>query len=429
MTVDTGAVLSGAGAVNPLGAIDDFGTITASGGTLLLGDIAGSGMLDIGVGATMVLEGTADASLTVDFAGPGTLAVIGALPSAYIGGFGDGDAILLPMGVTSTAYGATAPNTGVLTLFDNGEVVGELTLLGVGQGQSFTVTADGNGTMLTTTTDNWGGGGSIVRNPTTGSGSGQFGVITGFSFFELLSQPIQLALESVVNGLTSYVWTSPDGTYFGPWQPGYSNIAVVAAPVALTKIVLPTAYVALLAQGNAPVTLTDGGAGGAVIVGNAGRDTIVGFGANDTLAGGAGGNTVFLRQLRCRHLWLRQRQHRDRPGVIALSARQPRAAAWRSSARRRTGLRSAATTPLSAHPATAPTTRSMRPAPTPCSRLRWANWCITAVLAATWWSAPAARSKCSAGPATAACCGAAMRPGRISMAGRGRPKSPAAAAG
>ena len=295
VTVDAGAVLAGAGAVNPLGAIDDQGTITASGGTLVLGDLAGDGMLDIGVGATMVLEGAAAISLTVDFAGAGTLTIAGGLPGAYIGGFGAGDDILLPIsGITSTSYDATEPNTGVLTLYAGSEAVGELTLLGVGGGQSFAVAADGSGTMLTTAPTNWGGGGSTMRNPTTGSGSGSYGVITGFAFFEALSAPIQLALEGLADGLTSYVWTSPDGSYFGPWQPGYSNIAVVTDPTPLTKIVLPAAYQALLAEGNTAVTLTDGGAGRALIVGNAANDTIVGFGANDTLAGGVGGNTVFF---------------------------------------------------------------------------------------------------------------------------------------
>jgi hypothetical protein len=296
VTVDPGCVLSGAGAVNPAGTVVDFGTITASGGTVVLGNVSGGGILEVGVGASLALEGTADASLTVDFAGPGTLAVLGALPAAFIAGFGLGDTILLPMsGITEADYAPTAPNTGVLTLLSNGQAVGQLTLLGVSQGQSFSVAGAAGGTVLTTIPTDWGGGGSKMRNPPTGNGSGQSGYISDLPFWQSLSNEIQgvLAGFEAANNNNSYVWTS-DGSYFGPWQPGYSNVAVAMDPTALIQISLPPAYNALLAQGYNPVTLVDFGAGHALLVGDSANDTIVGDGAYDTLAGGSGGNNLFF---------------------------------------------------------------------------------------------------------------------------------------
>lgn len=140
-----------------------------------------------------------------------------------------------------------------------------------------------------------------MRNGNNVTGSGQFGILSGFSFFQDLSDPVQMALAAATDQLTAYVYTSPTGDSVQGWAPfqgGYANIAIVSAPVALTKVVLPSGYVALLAQGTAPITLTDGNAaGGVLLVGNGGNDTIVGYASNDTLAGGIGGNNLFFASL------------------------------------------------------------------------------------------------------------------------------------
>ena len=197
ITVDAGSVLAGTGVVDPTGQIVDAGTITASAGAaaLALGDVSGAGTLLVGVGATLQLQGSSAASLLIDFAGPGTLSVAGALPLAAIAGFGDGAAIDLPIsGITSASFAITEPNVGILTLDAGTQAVGALTLVGVGLGQGFSVTGAPGGTILTTTTNPQGGGGSNMRNVGPQSGSGQAGIISDFSFWQDLPVPVQQAL-------------------------------------------------------------------------------------------------------------------------------------------------------------------------------------------------------------------------------------------
>lgn len=297
LTVDSGALLSGAGAVNPLGAITDQGTITASAGTLILGAVAGGGLLEIGVNADLTLTGTAGAGLLIDFAGPGTLNVAVALPLAAITGFGDGDQILLPIaGITDALYAQTGPDIGVLTLSGGGQTLGQLTLTGVGDGQSFTATATQGGTVLTTQTTTWGGGGSTVGNQGQTSGTGSYGIVQDFAWWQSLPSEVQAALaifQQNVGSQECYVWTSPDGTGWGPAEGGVANFAVAQNPGPNSWINLPPGYQALLAQGGWPTTLTDNGQGGTLIMGNQGNDTIIAIGGDDTLVGGAGGNNVF----------------------------------------------------------------------------------------------------------------------------------------
>jgi hypothetical protein len=306
ITVDPGAVLQGAGVLNAQGQIVDQGTITAlvtgPRSVLALGDVTGSGTLLIAVGATMVLQGSADSSLLIDFAGPGTLTVAGPIPQATIGGFGDGDMIDIPIsGITGATYAETAPNLGILTLDAGNQAVAELTLVGVGIGQGFSVTGAAGGTIITTETTDYGGGGSIMRGQQDSSGSGQPGIISGFGFWQDLPTYVQEQLATFQEnvGGTSYVYTSPDGSYFGPYQPGYANFAVISDPpdsIAGNTVALPPGYDALLVQGNVPLRVNDGGSNHDLLMGNAADDTITGFGQGDTLVGGTGGNSIIWAQ-------------------------------------------------------------------------------------------------------------------------------------
>jgi hypothetical protein len=296
VTIDSGYTLAGTGAANPQGGTVDNGTVTASGGTLLIGTVTGTGVMDIGPGADLALDAEAAASLTIDFAGPGTLTALTATPQAWIAGFGSGDEIILPVsGVTDTEYVQTGANTGVLTLLDGPQTVASLTLLGIGQDQIFSVTGGDGGTVLTTQPEPWGGGGNTMRGGQDTSGSGAYGVVQDFGFWASLPQAVQQVLANFQQqaGNESYIWTSPDGTYFGPAQPGVANFAVVSSPAANTRTVLPSGYEALLAEGNASVILTDADRGNALIYGNQGNDSIFGIGANDTLAGAPNANTWF----------------------------------------------------------------------------------------------------------------------------------------
>jgi hypothetical protein len=296
VTVDAGAVLSGAGAVNPQGLIVDNGTITASGGTLVLGAVSGTGVVDIGVNATLDLSSTAGAGVLVDFAGPGALMLPATMPLSAIADFGAGDQIFVPVsGITDAVYAATGAGIGVLTLSANGQTLGQLTLEGVGLGQTFAVAGTAGGTILTTQTTNWGGGGSNMRNQKPTDGSGASGIVSDFSWWAALPGEVQtqlIAFQSAA-GNNCYVWTSPTGSGWGDPLPGYANFAVAADPAAGSWINLPAGYEALLAQGTNGVILTDGGQGGSMVVGNAGNDTLIAGGDNDTLVGGSG-NTVFF---------------------------------------------------------------------------------------------------------------------------------------
>jgi hypothetical protein len=301
ITIDANGLLAGAGAVNPQGTILDNGTVVASGGgggggTLALGNVTGAGLLVVGADATLNLLANAAGGLVIDFAGPGTLLAATAVPLAAIAGFGDGDTIVLPLtGVTAAEYAATGPGTGVLTLYGGSVALGQITLDGVGLGQSFTVASTGGGTSITTQTTAYGGGGSNMGNNQPTSGSGAFGVVSSFAWWENLPSYVQDALAAfqAEYGGESWVWTSPDGTGFGDPSPAVANIAVAADPVADSKVVLPPGYNALLAQGGNPVVLTDNGAGHALIVGNAGNDSIVGFSDGDTLVGGSGNSIIW----------------------------------------------------------------------------------------------------------------------------------------
>ena len=136
-----------------------------------------------------------------------------------------------------------------------------------------------------------------MRNVGSQSGSGQAGIISDFSFWQDLPVPVQQALADFQGevGGTSYVWSSPDGSYFGPYEPGYANIAVVTDPpdtIEGNTVALPPGYDALLLQGDVPIHLTDGAGNHVLLMGNSASDTIVGNGPGDTLVGGVGANSV-----------------------------------------------------------------------------------------------------------------------------------------
>lgn len=143
LTVNALATLSGSGTVT--GAITDNGTIKASGGLLTLsGPIGGTGLLQIAAGATLDVTSTS-AGETISFLGStGTLIdhQAGAIGTA-ISGFVTGDTIDLSS--LAFAPGATATIAqGVLTV-TSGAVSETLSLTGIGNGTSFTVTADASG--------------------------------------------------------------------------------------------------------------------------------------------------------------------------------------------------------------------------------------------------------------------------------------------
>jgi serralysin len=127
------------------GSIIDNGTIDAASGLLTLsGPVGGTGVLGIGVGATLDVNTTA-ASDTISFLGSTGVLVarqVGTIGAA-ISGFASGDTIDL----SSLAFAPGAAATiaaGVLTV-TSGAASETLRLSGIGNGTSFSVTQDASG--------------------------------------------------------------------------------------------------------------------------------------------------------------------------------------------------------------------------------------------------------------------------------------------
>ena len=312
LQIDAGGLLAGAGAVVVAATIIDQGTITASGGTLILGAVAGTGLLLIGPGAELELTGTASAGLTADFAGGGTLclgqAALAGAPA--IADFGLGDAILLAGSrATSAIYTQTAAGSGVLTIEAGSQPVAQLTLLGDQSGLAFTVAGSaGGGTILTAVADNMsvpGGGGGFMTNPTSSGGS----QVTPSAFEASLAGAVPYAIDALsdlLGNTTAYEWFSTDGLAPGPADTQDINVEVVG-PLPMGTgggggpgfaLAMAAGYHAVILEGQENVQLTDGALGNALLVGNYGADELAALGTNDTLVGATGANTTFYASLK-----------------------------------------------------------------------------------------------------------------------------------
>ncbi len=162
VTIDAGSLVSGFGQIS--GGVIDQGTIIAQGGDLLLGQVTGSGVVQIATGATLTIPSTPSVS-NVNIAFDGLGATLDLSPTetgsgssanyaffdaqGLISGFGVGDTInyydnqagTLPL--TSTIYQATGSRLGTLTLTSGSTTVGKLTLSGDYSGDVFEVTQSG----------------------------------------------------------------------------------------------------------------------------------------------------------------------------------------------------------------------------------------------------------------------------------------------
>jgi len=313
LTIDSTGSLAGAGAVNLAGQTDDNGMLVASGGTLLVGGVSGTGTLLVGVASDLGLEGPVSAGLTVDFAGAGTLNLASGAAgmSAGIADFGPSDQIILPVsGATQAAYALTAPGIGLLTIYGGSAILAQLTLLGSQAGLAFSVAgAAGGGTILTATPANTGGEGGVTMsdNPTT---TGGYEISSAqLQALEPPGSVAQIDLEKLNNEYRNegiYEWYSVgDPTLVGaPFFNADEGVDIEVLGPGLTPAIaipLTPGYSALIATGSEALGLTDGLAtsigGNALLVGNSGNDTIAAGGANDTLVGGIGANTIFFAAL------------------------------------------------------------------------------------------------------------------------------------
>ena len=312
VTVDAGGLIAGAGSLALSGLLVDQGEVAASAGTLVVGSVSGSGTLLVGVGARLALGGTASASLTVDFAGGGTLslgqAALAGTPA--LADFGAGDAVVLAVSsATNASYAQTGPDAGVVTIDDGSDVLAQLTLLGSQDGVAFSVAGSaGGGTILTSAPDSTSAqGGNFMTNPTSSGGS----LVTAVMLEQDLQGALSYAeseLNTVLANRTVYEWWSADGLPAGSAFTFSSTVVSVEVVGPLTSqtgsgdgpgstLALQSGYSALLLEGGENVNVTDGGLGHALIAGNYGSDAIAALGDGDTLVGATGANTVFYAKL------------------------------------------------------------------------------------------------------------------------------------
>ena len=141
-SVSVDGTVFGAGTI--AGAVVDDGSITASGGTLVMqGSVSGTGKLGIS-GATLELQEGIASGPTIDFAG-GTLVLDTPTPEgAIIADFGSGDAIVLK-GVIANAGTFVG---GHLVLDDGGAPQAALSFTGAYTSANFDVTTLGNQTTV-----------------------------------------------------------------------------------------------------------------------------------------------------------------------------------------------------------------------------------------------------------------------------------------
>lgn len=126
-------------------AVADDGVVQASGGALdLAGAVTGDGALVADAGATLEVDQSASATLTMSFGGPGAVLALGAPAKfkATIEGFAPGEAIDL-LGRTATS--ATLGAGDILVTSNGAHTVATLQLAGDHAGDTFTVAADGHG--------------------------------------------------------------------------------------------------------------------------------------------------------------------------------------------------------------------------------------------------------------------------------------------
>lgn len=150
LTIDAGAQASGSGSLNLTGQVTNNGTILAQGGTLWIGATSGAGQLSIGTEATLALAATD--TCPIAFTGGGATLLLDSpqFPSLVsLTGFVQGDAIVTAnTPVDSATYQPTGANTGILTLSEAGQQVGQLTLSGNYANDQFTAQPDGQGAQI-----------------------------------------------------------------------------------------------------------------------------------------------------------------------------------------------------------------------------------------------------------------------------------------
>ncbi len=134
LTIDGGFLLAGQGNADEYGTLVDNGAVTATGGTLALGAVSGSGHLVISANASLLLNGTCGSNVVVQFSGANaTLDIVAEAyaPQGTLTGFAAGDVIdFKGSPISAAVFNAAGSNGGVLTLYYGTQVAATLTLTG-----------------------------------------------------------------------------------------------------------------------------------------------------------------------------------------------------------------------------------------------------------------------------------------------------------
>ncbi len=147
ITVDAGKTITVNTTAALEGALVDNGTVTVTSGTLTQGgNLSGSGIVQIGKNATLVLSGTAATTNTIAFLDTGAVLSIGSglngtkAVGATLTGFQTGDSLILATQVSAATYTAGAAGSpGTLVLSNGATTVETLRLAGDFTGKSFFV--------------------------------------------------------------------------------------------------------------------------------------------------------------------------------------------------------------------------------------------------------------------------------------------------
>ena len=164
ITVDAGKTITANANANLIGALVVNGTVAIASGTLTqFGGVSGSGTIQIGKNATLVLNGTTASSDTIAFLDTGAALSIGTnstyngsttisapyVESALLTGFQTGDSIIVGQPVTTATYTAgTGSSPGTLVLSNGSNTIETLLLAGDFTNKNFFVSPTTNGASI-----------------------------------------------------------------------------------------------------------------------------------------------------------------------------------------------------------------------------------------------------------------------------------------
>ncbi|HLY56236.1 MAG TPA: hypothetical protein VKS60_11810, partial [Stellaceae bacterium] len=285
------------GTLDVAGSLVNSGTITLDGSVLIdETSLSGGGTIELAGGATLELG--AAASAVIDFMDATGVLQIGdpAGVSLTVGGFVAGDVI----DFTSLAYSSTdsvSYGDGVLTVTQNGTIVTELTMTGLGSGVVFALESDGkSGTDLVIQQPS--GNPELVSSVTPPQVPALNGALQGL---EVEVAAADGKASAALNFFTPPSLTAPTQAQIsrgagGTAVQGDVNIANGTPLTAGEAINLGNRVQGIVLTGSVAAEIVGHAANqfaqNELLVGNLGNDTILGGGGSGTIISGSGSNVI-----------------------------------------------------------------------------------------------------------------------------------------